>query len=53
MKTVLAVALIGAGILCFSLAALSAVMILIVSQVEAGLIDARLQTLTATGLNAP
>jgi two-component system, OmpR family, sensor histidine kinase ChvG len=53
MKTVRAVALIGAGILCFSLAALSiivtAVMILIVSQVEAGLIDARVQTLLAQG----
>jgi two-component system, OmpR family, sensor histidine kinase ChvG len=45
MKAVRPAALIGAGILCFSLAALSAVMILIVSQVEAGLIDARIQTL--------
>ncbi len=39
-----AVALIGAG-----LAALSAVMILIVSQVEDGLIDARVQTLLIQG----
>jgi two-component system, OmpR family, sensor histidine kinase ChvG len=53
MKAVRAVALIGAGILCFSLVALStivtAVMILIISQVEAGLIDARVQTLLAQG----
>jgi two-component system, OmpR family, sensor histidine kinase ChvG len=49
MKTVRAVNLIGAGTLCFSLAALSAVMILIVSQVQAGLIDARVQTLLVQG----
>jgi two-component system, OmpR family, sensor histidine kinase ChvG len=53
MKAVRKVALIGAGILCFSLAALSiivtAAMILIMSQVEAGLIDARVQTLLAQG----
>jgi two-component system, OmpR family, sensor histidine kinase ChvG len=53
MKTAQAVALIGAGILCFSLGALSiivaAVMILIVSQVAAGLIDARAQTLLTQG----
>jgi hypothetical protein len=53
MKTVRAVALIGAGILCFSLAALliivTAVMILIVPRVEAGLTHARVQTLLAQG----
>jgi two-component system, OmpR family, sensor histidine kinase ChvG len=53
MKTVRAVALIGAGILCLLLAALSiivtAVMILIVPRVEAGLTDARVQTLLAQG----
>jgi two-component system, OmpR family, sensor histidine kinase ChvG len=53
VKAVRTVALIGAGILCFSLAALSTivtvVMILIISQVGAGLIDARVQTLLAHG----
>jgi two-component system sensor histidine kinase ChvG len=47
MKTVRAVALIGAGLTALSI--IVAVMILIVSQVEDGLIDARVQTLLAQG----
>jgi two-component system sensor histidine kinase ChvG len=46
MKTVRAVALLGAGTLAIIV---TAVMILIVSQVEAGLIDARVQTLLTQG----
>jgi two-component system, OmpR family, sensor histidine kinase ChvG len=48
MKTVRAVALIGAGLAALSII-VAAVMILIVSQVEARLIDARVQTLLAQG----
>jgi hypothetical protein len=48
MKTVRAVALIGAGLAALSIV-VAAVMTLIVSQVEAGLIDARVQTLLAQG----
>ena len=46
MKTVRAVALLGGGTLVIIV---TAVMILIVSQVEAGLIDARTQTLLTQG----
>jgi two-component system, OmpR family, sensor histidine kinase ChvG len=48
MKKVRAVALIGAGLAALSII-VAAVMSLIVSQVEDGLIDARAQTLLAQG----
>jgi two-component system, OmpR family, sensor histidine kinase ChvG len=48
MKTVRAVALIGAGLAALSII-VAAVMILIASQVEVGRIDARVQTLLAQG----